>query len=110
MPDFLPLMRETRELNWSFLTLLPHLRFEAYLAARLLFLVLTGSSAGFFCKLSTYHWETTLDKFYTVNVLRGNDLNYDVCKRVQDRPNSVFPAKGKTISGTAIDLVPEPEK
>ena len=38
--------------------------------------------------------QTTLEIFYTVNVIRGNDLSYDACKKVQERPYSAFPAKG----------------
>ena len=48
------------------------------------------SSADFFCKLSTYSSQTTLEIFYTVNVIRGNDLSYDACKKVQERPYSAF--------------------
>ena len=90
-PDILLLIRETGDLNWSFLTLLPHLRFAAYLGSHSPGLIL--SSADFFCKLSTYSSQTTLEIFYTVNVIRGNDLSYDACKKVQERPYSAFPAK-----------------
>ena len=41
-----------------------------------------------------YSSETTLDKFYTLNVILGNDLSYDRCKKVQERPYIAFPAKG----------------
>ena len=41
-----------------------------------------------------YSSETRLDKFYAVNVIRGNDLSYDGCKKVLERPYSAFPAKG----------------
>ena len=47
-----------------------------------------------FKKDNFYSLETTLDKLYTVNVIRGNDLSYDGCKKVQERPYSTFPAKG----------------
>ena len=109
MPDFKLLIQETGDLNWSFLTLLSHLRSAAYLAARLLFLVLILSFADFFCKLSTYSSETTRDKFYTVNdATRGDDLSYGACKKVQERPESAFSAKDENIiSRTAIDLVPQ---
>ena len=44
--------------------------------------------------INFYSSETTLGKFYTVNVdIRGNDLSYDGCKKVQERPYSTFPAK-----------------
>ena len=70
--DFLLLIRETGDLNLSFLTLLPHLRFAAYLAGRLLFFVLILSSADFFLQVVNFHnSETTLDKVYTVNVTRA---------------------------------------
>ena len=38
----------------------------------------------------------------------ANDLSYDVCKKVQERPYRAFPAKGSEniISGTTIYLVP----
>ena len=95
MPDFLQLTRETGYLKWSFLTLLPHFRFAAYLAVRLVFLVLIFSSADFFLQVvNFYSSETTLDKFYSVNAIRGNDLSYDACKKVQERHQSAFPAKG----------------
>ena len=56
-----------------------------------------------------YSSETTLDKFYTVNVIRGgNDLSYNGCKKVQERPYSAFPEKDENIiSGTSIYLVPQ---
>ena len=41
-----------------------------------------------------YSSETMLDNFYTVNVIRGNDLSFDGCKKVQERPYSAFPEKG----------------
>ena len=52
-----------------------------------------------------------LDKFYTLNVIQGNDLSYGRCKKVQERPYSAFPAKGRkhnynSIIGTTIYLVP----
>ena len=47
-----------------------------------------------FKKDNFYSSETTLDKFYTVNVIQGNDLSYDECKKVQERPYSAFPAEG----------------
>ena len=84
-----------RDLNWSFLTLLPYLRLAAYLAAQLLFLVLILSSADFFLQVVNFYGsETTLDKFYIVNVIRSNDLSYDGCRKVQARPPGAFPAKG----------------
>ena len=95
MPDFLLLILETGYLNWSFLALLLHLRFAAYLAVQFLFLVLILSSADFFLQIvNFYSSETTLDKFYSVNVIWGNDLSYHACKKVQERPYSAFPAKG----------------
>ena len=93
MLDFLLLIQETGDLNWSFLTLLPHLRFAAYLAVQLLFLVLILSSADFFPQVvNFYSSETTLDNFY--HVIQGNDLSYDTREKVQERPYSTFPAKG----------------
>ena len=84
-----------RDLNWSFLTLLPYLRLAAYLAAQLLFLVLILSSVDFFLQVVNFYGsETTLDKFYIVNVIRSNDLSYDGCRKVQARPPGAFPAKG----------------
>ena len=77
------------------LTLLPHLRFAAYLAARHLFLVLILSSADFFLQIvNLYSWGTTLGKIYTINVIQGHVLSYGGCKKVQERPYSTFPAKG----------------
>ena len=38
--------------------------------------------------------DTMLNNSYAVNVIRGNDLSYDVCLKVQERPYSAFPAKG----------------
>ena len=93
---FLLLIQETSDLNWSLLTLLPHLRFAAYVVVRLRFLFLILSSAGFFCKLSAYSSETTLDKFYPVNVIKSNDLSYGEWQQKDEN----------IISRTAIDLVP----
>ena len=93
--DFFTNDTRDRDLKWSFLTLLPHLRFAAYLAMRLLFLVLILSSADFFLQVvNFYSSETTLDNVSTVDVMWGNDLSYDGCKKVQERPCSTFPAKG----------------
>ena len=61
---------------------------------RLLFLVLIFSSAS--CQLIA--WKLRLTNFIrTVNVIRGNDLSYDACKKVQERPYSGFPAKDENI-------------
>ena len=79
----------------SFLILLRHLRLAAYFAAQLLFLVLILSSADFFLQVvNFYRSETTLDKVYAVDIIPGNDLSYDGCNKVQERPYSTFPAKG----------------
>ena len=81
-----------RQGTWSCLSwlLLPHLRLAAYFST---FLVL--SSADFFLQIvNFYSSETKLDKVYTVDVIRGNDLSYDRCKKVHKRPYSSFPAKG----------------
>ena len=47
-----------------------------------------------FKKDNFYNEETALHKFYTVSVIRGNDLSYDGCEKVQEKPCSTFPAKG----------------
>ena len=47
-----------------------------------------------FKKDNFYSSETSLDKFYTVHVIRGNDLSYDRCKKVQERPYRAFQEKG----------------
>ena len=48
-----------------------------------------------------------LEKFHTVNVIQDNDLSYDGCKKVQERPYSAFGQQKdeNIISRTAIDLV-----
>ena len=48
----------------------------------------------FFQVVNFYSSETKLDKVYAVDVIWGNDLRNDGCKKVQEIPCSTFPAKG----------------
>ena len=106
MPDFLLLIRETGDLNWSFLTLLPHLRFAAYPCSATSFLVLILSSAHLFLQVfNFYSSETTLDKFYNVNVARGNDLSWKIANKNSKHPEENSRGNRYVFGGNFIDLL-----
>ena len=81
---------------------------------RHLFLVLILSSSDFFLQVvNFYSSEATLDKFYNVNVIRGNDIIYDACKKIQSRSTEGSNVRPKSqnnnwwnLSSTLDDFCP----
>ena len=94
MPDLFTTDTRDRGLELVFLDFVALSPISVYLAARLLFLVLIISFVDFVLQVVNFYSSVTkLDKFYTVNVLRGNDLSHNACKKVQGRSYNDFPAK-----------------